>query len=515
MKRPILSVVITAHCEGLIAHKTVMSALAGLEKIKQSWEIVVNVDNGDKATRNYFARYTKDPRFVINKTSLGDPGSARNAAIQVARGKYITVLDGDDLLSSSFFEEFFRLVEAHPDKRIMVHPGATMQFGENIPLTAWPQFDSDTLEKDAIKLVGVNRWTASSAAEREVFLESPYVPSVDGYGYEDWWLNQQVVACGVTHYVADSVLFYRKKTSGSMFALHENDRTVVAYTDLLALDRVKNIPLPPLERVRKMSAKGVAKRLIKLTYKAAIALPVIKIPALAMGRKAEKKVRERRYASLPQFVLDGWAEAAEIENIIVKSPEAAEHIVYQSYEDDYIGIVYRHLVEHIDARPVDRLYMMPGRMSGLEKKTLVRAIELDREKHPDWHIVVLTRLGDVEIDGVDFVDFSSIARQLTPYEKDRMFSRLLVQLQTRDLVVGDSSFFLKWVADHKKFISSNSFHIMAMVFDDDSIDPYLIDMYSMLAKVITSDKRIIKRLVDRYAFDKSKIQGVDDAAKDT
>jgi glycosyltransferase involved in cell wall biosynthesis len=511
MKKPKLSVVITAHREGLVAHKTVLSVLAGLEKITEPWEVVVNIDNGDEVTEEYFSRYEDDRRFVINRTSLGDPGSARNAAIKVTRGKYVAVLDGDDMLSSSFFTEFFRIVKAHPKERIMVHPGATMQFGEGIYLTAWPQFDSESLDADTLKLVGVNRWTAAAAAAREVFLESPYVPSTNGYGYEDWWINQQTLAHGVKHYVAQAVLFYRKKTSDSMFMQHEADHTVVAYTDLLETARVKKIPLPPLAREKRTSAKGFAKRLIKFGYKVAITLPIVKIPALAVGRQAEKRLAERRYTSLPGYLLEGWEDIIQVETIIEKSPAAAEHICFQSYEDNYMGVVYRHIIEYMQPGKVDRLYMVSSRMSAAGKRTVRNSILRDRRIHPDWHIVVLAEGVGAPVDGVDYVGFGGLTKHLSRYEKDRMFSRLVVQLQTRDIVVAESEFFIQWVGDHQKYLSSNTFQITAMVFSREYIDPYLINAYPLFTKVMAADRKLVKELEQQYAFDPGKIKVINDA----
>jgi glycosyltransferase involved in cell wall biosynthesis len=508
-KQPVISVIITAHHEGLIAHKTVTSVLDGLAKIDVPYEIVANLDNPDDATKEYFGNYSGDKRFVLNYTSLGDPGSARNAAIAKSHGKYVCVIDGDDMFSSGFFKQALELMAKHDGERIMVHPGATMQFGEGIYLTAWPQFDTISLEEDSIRLVGVNRWTAASLAEREVFLEHPYVPSINGFGYEDWWINQEVLAYGVTHYVTESVLFYRKKTSDSMFALHENDRTVVAYTALLEIEQMKRFALPSLERKVRMSAKGNLKRMIKFGYKVAIALPIVKIPALTVGRRMEQKLAEKRYNSLPKYLLDGWEETSRIEPLIEFSPAAAEHIVFESYEDRYIGVVYRNLVEHLAPNPVDRLYMVSGKLSRREKEAVLGAIRRDVEKHPDWHIVVLADF-DEKIDGVDFVPFDKMMRELSHYEKDRLFSRLVVQLRTHRLVVCESTFFFDWIGDHQKYLTANKYNIAVLVLSEKYMDPYMIKVYPQIRRFVSFDKGLSEILEKQFALSPKKIKIVGD-----
>ena len=73
MEKPNLSIILTAHSEGLLAHKTlrnIFSAVKLLEKKNVSYEIIVHIDNGTKETLNYFSRYEKDPRFKIFKNNF-------------------------------------------------------------------------------------------------------------------------------------------------------------------------------------------------------------------------------------------------------------------------------------------------------------------------------------------------------------------------------------------------------------------------------------------------------------
>ena len=51
-----ISLIITAHNEGLLAHKTMLSAFKAieeLEKEKISYEIIVHIDNGDEYTKEF------------------------------------------------------------------------------------------------------------------------------------------------------------------------------------------------------------------------------------------------------------------------------------------------------------------------------------------------------------------------------------------------------------------------------------------------------------------------------
>ena len=75
-----ISLIITAHNEGLLAHKTMLSAFKAieeLEKEKISYEIIVHIDNGDEYTKEYFKRYENDKNIRIFNNNFGDLSSSR------------------------------------------------------------------------------------------------------------------------------------------------------------------------------------------------------------------------------------------------------------------------------------------------------------------------------------------------------------------------------------------------------------------------------------------------------
>ena len=68
MKRYDLTVAITAHNEGLVAHKTMRSILEATKKLEEkniSYEILIHIDNGDQITKDYFQRYKDNPIVEI------------------------------------------------------------------------------------------------------------------------------------------------------------------------------------------------------------------------------------------------------------------------------------------------------------------------------------------------------------------------------------------------------------------------------------------------------------------
>ena len=55
----------------------------------------------------------KDPRIeVITKPNSGY-GNSMNCGLDIARGKYIGIVESDDIASKTMFEDLFRLAEEH------------------------------------------------------------------------------------------------------------------------------------------------------------------------------------------------------------------------------------------------------------------------------------------------------------------------------------------------------------------------------------------------------------------
>lgn len=80
----------------------------------QEWELIA-VDDGspDNSGRICDAYAQKDPRIsVIHKENGGAP-SARNAAIEIAKGKYFYFMDSDDWAEPSMLEKMYQKAEEH------------------------------------------------------------------------------------------------------------------------------------------------------------------------------------------------------------------------------------------------------------------------------------------------------------------------------------------------------------------------------------------------------------------
>ncbi len=216
-----LTVIITFHREGIIAHAALKSYLLSRDLARQAdieVQVILVLDNADADTLQ-IVRGHPDLRGdeVIIETAVGDAGAARNVGVGLATGMYVCTLDGDDLISRDYLQrhvEFARRA-AGP---LILHAEVIATFGVDHRFTR--QLDPNTVPFSPDMMISGNPWVSAVFAPRDVFLAIPYVacrPRQTGFGYEDWHWNCQTVAAGYEHAVVPgTAYFYRLKASGSV-----------------------------------------------------------------------------------------------------------------------------------------------------------------------------------------------------------------------------------------------------------------------------------------------------------
>ena len=213
-----ISIILLTHNEGVLVHSTVvavekMRTIAAQHEI--TTEVLVMMDNVSVETKEYFLSQNQLD-YEYFEVSFGECGSPRNEGVKHAKGKYIAIVDGDDLFSSNYLLEAYLLAEKNTLSAIY-HAEFAIAFGEE--LSVWKLFDQDSRHLNPKSFIEYNPYHSMCFVSKQVLVDFPYrvTKFIDGFGYEDWDWNLRTIVGGYKHYIIpDTVAFIRRKKSGSL-----------------------------------------------------------------------------------------------------------------------------------------------------------------------------------------------------------------------------------------------------------------------------------------------------------
>ncbi len=262
-----ISVIITTHNEGRLLHHTLRSAIKSVtyaQKKGLETEILLIVDSPDKKTRSYInnSNLIKKSSIKVSNLDVEDAGLARNHGIKESEGKYISILDGDDLYSPRWLSEAYSFAEKHKDS--ILHPEYSLFFGESNKL--WQRKSSNTKDFDFRKLIYSNLWDALAFAPKKIFIKNLYkeVQFEAGLGCEDWLWNCETLGKGHKHLVVPNTINFirnRKNSRGSARRINTDVPRAVATNKLFKnyISETKHNKTTNLDNLTKFNFKNFIK----------------------------------------------------------------------------------------------------------------------------------------------------------------------------------------------------------------------------------------------------------------
>jgi glycosyltransferase involved in cell wall biosynthesis len=192
----LVSVVIPCFNEEPFLAEAIESAL---EQTYPNVETIV-VDDGSTDGSAAVAKQFGERVRVSSKTN-GGLASARNLGIDVARGEFLTFLDGDDILRPDFVARTKALLDE--DASIAFVYTQMELFGRESSVSTWPEYSLDAL-------VHGNFISATALIRAEVFREVRFDERLRT-GWEDWDFFLSLAERGYPGRRIDEPLFlYRK-----------------------------------------------------------------------------------------------------------------------------------------------------------------------------------------------------------------------------------------------------------------------------------------------------------------
>lgn len=246
-----ITAILNLHREGSLAHAALGSIRAAREVARAAGievEILVVADRPDAPTLDYLAD-ASDLRLVV--TEFGDLGLARNCGVAEAQGEYVGFLDGDDLWGANWLRAAYQMA-SRSTRSLVLHPEASLVFGTALEPYWLLHPEIEEIEGDWVNLGIRNQWTALSFGARRIYQSVPYRRTSlgDGFGYEDWSWNSDVVAGGHLH----------RPVPGTVHMIRVQDNSLLRRTETArALPTTAGLVRSRIGWARLAGSKGVAR----------------------------------------------------------------------------------------------------------------------------------------------------------------------------------------------------------------------------------------------------------------
>ena len=512
---------VTAHNEGLVAHKTMRSILEAtkrLEEKKISYEILIHIDNGDQITKDYFKRYAKMPNVVIYENNFGDPGPSRNFLAQKASGEYLTFLDGDDLISDNWLVVAYGALIGATEE-VIVHPEGILTFGTEVNNVLTIQTETLPREKDTIILLGENRWCAILMAKTSTLLKFPYQHLTGGYSHEDYVFNVETTNAGIKHIIAkETILFYRR-SNNSRLSSSNNMNQIIPYMEFFDFAKVREFRADshadvPVEVSLKRKGYKLYKKIRDNNFLNYFITPPAKLTLKVLNKFNQKN----KLGKIPEFVVREWAKINPLETQLYPYPFILKRTqIYDPSDLSMIGETYLKIAQSVTHTP-DYIFMVPWVVRGGADKVMLNMMKAIEEIHPGSKFTVVTTLPNKNVwakmlpKNTDLIEFGKLADGLPPYEKDELLSRVITQLKCKKLHIINSEYAYAWAYKHQELIK-NHYELTVSVFASCFIpesnftcrfsfdDPFIFDIYPVVKKIFTDNQTFVEESVEKNALD--------------
>lgn len=206
-KRPEISVVMPVYNAERYVREAIESIL---NQTNSNFELIIIDDCGTDSSMD-IAQEMKDERIrIVHNTENRGIAYSRNRGLELAKGKYIALMDDDDIAPSNRFELETHFLEEHKD--IDVVGGGELWIDENGKVISYADQIICNPKRIQAELIFWDVIENGSAMMRTEFIRKNNLKYEDGYlGMEDYkfWTE-----CSVVGNIAniDRVLLYWRKT---------------------------------------------------------------------------------------------------------------------------------------------------------------------------------------------------------------------------------------------------------------------------------------------------------------
>lgn len=221
MENPLLSVVVPVKDEDRLLEDA-LHVLTEIQSVVPNLEILV-IDDGSSSS--FVRKLRKWQALILNLRIYRGPGlglgSARNAGLDLARGKYVFFLDFDDSLCFDSFKECLRLLESSSADFLHFRERRFKSSGKDMVWASDTNFEAEELSsKDLLR-----RWAASGfwdssichqISRRETFFSPNRLRFPTSGLYEDSVLKLQFLLSDFRCLTTEKEVYFRRVRDDSI-----------------------------------------------------------------------------------------------------------------------------------------------------------------------------------------------------------------------------------------------------------------------------------------------------------
>lgn len=500
--------------------------MEAVKHLSVPYEIIVSIDNGTPDTLNYFESIRRDYNIRILEVNFKDLSQSRNSATKEANGRYITFIDADDLMSANWLDTAYKLALSQPET--IIHPEYSITFGDDNLI--WQKRNSGDRSIDTLCMIDNNLWDSPCFANREIFKKYPYHPNGNGFGYEDKKFNSDTLYDNISHIVAPhTLLFVRRKNSGSMLRSAISDKVTLAPTPLLSYEDIRSIDLAqidpllthnnaPRNSALSSTVRHSTKHMLAKVHSKAKRYDTYLRLIQPLREKRQSRVSEHLKERYPDWMMESWKKIHKIDNTVFPSKDLLKGLTWYSAENKAPGYAYTQLVQSLSSKP-DTLFFVPHIIKGGADLVFINyANELQKSKK-EWQIAMLQTEAKLSVwkekisKKIDFIDIYELFKTLDYQTQQRLLATFVTQNGVKRIIVGNSQMAYDFISSHSILLRRLDVAIYCFAFgeefDDEGrlwghIHTGIPKIYPSIHRIITDNQNTVNKLSAEYAFDPDK-----------
>lgn len=211
-----IAAIITTHAEGDLIRATLTSCMESVSHFKQKTglaaQILIAMDCPSSATQKVVDEYRDVAE--VHVFDFADQGLVRNAMVKEAQAEFIAFLDGDDLWSENWLINAHSAAQSYNGKCV-IYPEFNWFFEGSSNILCQIDDLEPTFDIESLRVT--NLWDALCFCSKDIYLKFPFSKRriKDGFAYEDWHWNRQLVEAAVEQKIARDTIIFKRRRIGS------------------------------------------------------------------------------------------------------------------------------------------------------------------------------------------------------------------------------------------------------------------------------------------------------------